>query len=269
MSRITAIHALGDIWAMGAAPQAALAQITLPRLSPTLQADMLAEIMEEAAAIFRAEGAAIVGGHTTMGAELTIGFTLTGLTDRPITKGGAKPGDALVMTKALGSGTIMAADMALARLPGESLGDHVATAYASMSRPQGNAARLLGKHARAMTDVTGFGLAGHLLEMLEASGCAATLDLAALPLLPGAEALAAQGIASSIAPANRAAVDWRLTAPPTARTALLFDPQTAGPLLAAIPAAQAEKTLAALHATGEAATIIGHVTEGTPHLTAG
>lgn len=268
MARITAIHALGDIWAMGAAPQAALAQITLPRLSPTLQSDMLAEIMEEAAAILAAEGAEIVGGHTTMGAELTIGFTLTGLTEHPITKAGAQPGDALILTKPLGSGTIMAADMALARLPGESLGDHVAAAYASMSRPQGNAARLLARHAHAMTDVTGFGLAGHLLEMLDASGTAATLDLAALPLLPGAEALAAQGIASSIAPANRAAVDWRLTAPATARTALLFDPQTAGPLLAALPPDQAERTLAALHATGEPATIIGHITAGAPHLTA-
>jgi len=267
MARITAIHALGDIWAMGAAPQAALAQITLPRLSPLLQSDMLAEIMEESAAVLAAEGAEIVGGHTTMGAELTIGFTLTGLTDRPITKAGAKPGDLLILTKPLGSGTLMAADMALARLPGESLGDHISAAYASMSRPQGAAARLLFRQATAMTDVTGFGLAGHLLEMLEASGCAATIDLAALPLLPGAEALAAQGIASSIAPANRASVDWRLTAPATPRAALLFDPQTAGPLLAAVPANQAEKTLAALHATGEPATIIGHVTAGTPHLT--
>ena len=268
MARITAIHALGDIWAMGATPQAALAQITLPRLSPALQSDMLTDILEEAATILSAEGAEIVGGHTTMGAELTIGFTLTGLTDRPITKAGAQPGDALILTKPIGSGTVMAADMALARLPGQMLGDHVAAAYASMARPQGAAARLLAHHAHAMTDVTGFGLAGHLLEMLQASGVAATIDLATPPLLPGAEALAAQGIASSIAPANRAATDGRLTAPATPRTALLFDPQTAGPLLAALPADQAEKALAALHATGEPATIIGHITAGAPHLTA-
>ena len=268
MARITAIHALGDIWAMGAAPQAALAQITLPRLSPALQSDMLAEIMQEAAALFAAEGAEIVGGHTSIGAELTIGFTLTGLTDRPITKGGARPGDALILTKALGSGTLMAAEMALARLPGDLLGPHVAAVWAAMSRPQGTAARLLAAPAHAMTDITGFGLAGHLLEMMEASGTAATIDLAALPLLPGAEALAAQGIASSLAPANRAATAARLTAPDSARTALLFDPQTAGPLLAALPADQAEKTLAALRAAGEPATIIGHVTEGPPHLTA-
>jgi selenide,water dikinase len=94
------------------------------------------------------------------------------------------------------------------------------------------------------------------------------IDLAALPLLPGAEALAAHGVQSSIAPANRAATDWRLTAPATPRSALLFDPQTAGPLLAALPPDQAEKTLAALHATGEPATIIGQITAGPPHLTA-
>lgn len=268
MARIAAIHAMGDIWAMGAAPQAALVHITLPRLSPDLQSDMLAEIMEEAATLFTAEGAAIVGGHSSIGAELTIGFTLTGLADPPITKGGARPGDALILTKPLGSGTIMAADMALARLPGDLLGPHVAAAWAAMSRPQGKAARLLAPHAHAMTDITGFGLAGHLLEMMEASATAATIDLAALPLLPGAEALADHGIASTLAPANRAATAARLTAPDTARTALLFDPQTAGPLLAALPPDQAKTTLAALHATGEPATIIGHVTEGPPHLTA-
>ncbi len=269
MARITAIHAMGDIWAMGAAPQAALAQITLPRLAPALQADMLAEIMEEAAALFTAEGAEIVGGHTSIGAELTIGFTLTGLTDHPVTKGGARPGDALLLTKSLGSGTLMAAEMALARLPQDLLGPHVAAAWAAMSRPQGTAARLLAPYASAMTDITGFGLAGHLLEMMEASRTAATIDLAALPLLAGAEALAAQGIASSIAPANRAATAGRLTAPNTPRAALLFDPQTAGPLLAALPPDQANDALAALHAAGEPATIIGHVTDGPPYLTVG
>lgn len=268
MARITAIHAMGDIWAMGATPQAALAQITLPRLSPALQADMLAEIMEEAAAVFTAEGAEIVGGHSSIGAELTIGFTLTGLTDRPITKSGAEPGDALLLTKPLGSGTLMAADMTLARLKGDLLGPHVAAAWASMTRPQGTAARLLAPYAHAMTDVTGFGLAGHLLEILDASACAAEIDLAALPLLPGAEALAAQGIASSIAPANRAATAGRLTAPDTPRAALLFDPQTAGPLLAVLPRDQAERCRAALLAIGEPATIIGQITAGPPHLTA-
>ncbi len=267
MSRVTAIHALGDIWAMGAAPQAALAQITLPRMGAAMQADTLAEIMDEAATVLRAAGADIVGGHTSIGAELSIGFTLTGLCDRPITKAGAKAGDALILTKAIGTGTILAADMALARIPGLILGQAVQAAYASMSRPLGPAAALLAPHAHAMTDVTGFGLAGHLLEMLEASGTAASITLAAIPLLAGARALAAAGHESSLAAANRAATDWRMTAPATPEAALLHDPQTAGPLLAAIPADKAKPLLAALHAIGEPAALIGHITAGPPHLT--
>ena len=117
-----------------------------------------------------------------------------------------------------------------------------------------------------MTDVTGFGLAGHLLEMLDASGTAATLDLAAIPLLPGAEALAALGHASSLAPANRA-VTARMWFTDSPRAALLFDPQTAGGLLAAVPADHAETLLAALRDQGETAAIIGHVQPGPPHLT--
>ena len=267
MARITAIHAMGDIWAMGAAPQAALAQITLPRLSPALQARYLAEIMAEAAEVFTAAGADIIGGHTAIGAELTIGFTVTGLTRHPITKGGAQPGDALILTKPLGSGTIMAAEMALARLPGLMLGEAVAAAFASMTQPSARAAAILAPHAHAMTDVTGFGLAGHLMEILDASGCAANLTLADVPTLPGAEALAAAGHASSIAPANRAALLGRITGPVTAKTALLYDPQTSGGLLAAVPAEQARTLLLTLHQTDPAAAIIGQITAGTPRFT--
>lgn len=268
MARVTAIHALGDIWAMGAAPQAALAQITLPRMGAKMQAETLAEIMEEAAAVLRAAGADIVGGHTTIGAELTIGFTLTGLTKHPITKAGAKAGDALILTKAIGTGTILAADMALARVEGLILGQSVQAAYTSMSRSQADAAAILAPFAHAMTDITGFGLAGHLLEMLDASGVAAEIDLASIPLIQGAAALAAAGEASSLAPANRAATDWRMTAPANPVTTLLSDPQTAGPLLAAVPADQAQTLLQALLDAGKTAAIIGHVTAGAPHITA-
>jgi selenide,water dikinase len=266
MAEITAVHALGDIWAMGAAPQAALVQVVLPQMSGPLQARTLAEIMAAAAGVFTAAGADIVGGHTSVGAELTVGFTVTGLATRPITKSGAVPGDALILTKPIGTGTILAAEMARARLPGALLGEAVADALASMRRPLGAASRVLAPEAHAMTDVTGFGLAGHLLEMLDASGTAATVTLAAVPVLPGAEALAADGHASSLAPANRAVMArmWFTESP---RAALLFDPQTAGGLLAAVPADRAEALLAALKAEGEMAAIIGHVRAGPPHLT--
>lgn len=263
MTRIAAVHAMGDVWSMGAAPQAALAQIILPRMSPELQARTLKEIMDAAARTFGAAGADIVGGHTSLGAEMTIGFTVTGIAaGRAIGQDGARPGDALILTKPVGTGVILAAEMQRAA-PGVA----VAGALASMSRPQAVAAAILAPVAHAMTDLTGFGLAGHLLGILDASGVAAELDLAALPLLPGAEALAAAGHGSTLLPANRA-VMARMFFTEGPRTDLLFDPQTAGGLLAAVPEDRAEETLAALHAAGERdAAIIGRIVAGAPFLT--
>ena len=265
MARITAVHALGDVWAMGAAPQVALATVILPRQSAALQARALAEIMAGAGEAFAAAGADIAGGHSAMGAEFTLGFTVTGLAaGRPVTKSGARPGDALILTKPIGTGTLLAAEMARA-----AHGPDIAAAWASMAAPQSAAAALLAPEAHAMTDVTGFGLAGHLMEILEASNAAARLDLAALPLLDGAAALAAQGHASSLAPANRAALRGRLDAPQRPEAALLADPQTAGGLLAALPATRAAKLCAAIHATGLAkTTVIGHIEPGPPHIAA-
>ena len=229
MARIAAVHALGDIWAMGATPQAALATIILPRLSAELQEDWLAEIMASANQIFRVEGAEIVGGHTSLGSELTIGFTVTGLSvDQPVTLAGAKPGDVLVLTKPIGSGTIMAAEMAI-----QARGDWVTAALALMAEPQGKAAVLL-TGAHAMTDVTGFGLAGHLQNIAQASGVGIELDLAAVPLMEGAEAMAQAGVRSTIFADNRANCADLIT-DGSARSELLFDPQTAGGLLAAVP----------------------------------
>jgi selenide,water dikinase len=267
IARITALHAMGDVWAMGATPQVALAQITLPPLGQALQTRMLAEIMGEAAQAFREAGADIVGGHSTEGAELTIGFSVTGTTTRPISKGGARPGDALILTKPLGSGIILAAEMAMAEIPGLLTGEIWTACIRQMIRSQGSAAAILSPHATAMTDVTGFGLAGHLLELLDASQAAATIRLADIPLMPGAEALARAGQGSSLLPANLSAVSWRMTAPSDPRSDLLSDPQTAGGLLSAVPADRAADLIFALKAAGHDAAIIGTVTMGTPHLT--
>lgn len=271
MARLAAIHALGDIWAMGAAPQAALAQITLPRLSAPLQSDMLAEIMAAAGAVFRAAGADIVGGHTSIGDELTLGFTVTGLAGTPIAKAGATLGDAILLTKPIGTGIILAAEMATTRITATDqplLGEAWAATIASMQRPLDTAARILADHATAMTDVTGFGLAGHLWEMLQASGHAAELSLAAIPILPGAEALAAMGQASTLMPQNRAQLDWHLDAPPGPRTDLLFDPQTCGGLLVTLPAHWVRPMQVALQAVGTSAAMIGQITKGPPRITA-
>ncbi|NNU80844.1 selenide, water dikinase SelD [Halovulum dunhuangense] len=260
MGRVAAIHALGDVWAMGAAPQAALATLVLPHMREGMQAATLAEIMDAATHVFTAAGAEIVGGHTTLGAELTVGFTVTGIAPaRPILLSGARPGDRLILTKPIGTGTILAGDMML-----KAQGPDVAAAWASMCRPQGDAAAIL-KDAHAMTDVTGFGLAGHLLAMLDASGVAARLDLGAVPVLPGAEALAAKGVRSTLYPANAAAAS-RMFWTEGPKAALLFDPQTAGGLLAAVPADRAADILGQLVEAGYEAARIGEIVEGAPFL---
>ncbi len=263
MARITALHALGDIWAMGARPQAALAAISLPRMSETLQARTMAEIMEKAGTALRDAGAEIVGGHSNMGAELSIGFTLTGLLEGPaITTGGAQMGDALILTRPIGSGTLLAAEMR-----GLAHGGDIAALLQVLSRPQGDAAEILGD-AHAMTDVTGFGLAGHLQAICRASQVGARLEIAAIPILAGAAALAKQDIRSTVWEANRrAALVTGAGADP--RAALLYDPQTAGGLLAAVAPGVAEARLQALRAAGHEAAIIGHVTSGAAEITLG
>ena len=254
LARIAAIHAMGDVWAMGAEPQAALATVVLPRMSERMQAETLREVLAAASDALRAAGAEIAGGHTTMGAETTVGFAVTGLPrGEPIGLSGARPGDALILTEPLGTGTILAAEMQR-----RARGRDVAACLAMMQRPQGDAAAILAG-ARAMTDVTGFGLAGHLANICRASGTGARLDLAAVPLLPGAEALAAEGVASTLAPANRAGIQADL--PDGPRTDLLFDPQTAGGLLAAVPSEESHALVNRLRDAGHEAAVIGEMTK--------
>jgi selenide,water dikinase len=255
MGQLAAIHALGDVWAMGAAPQLALAQIILPRLSEPLQERMLTELLEGAQSVLGPAGANLAGGHTTMGAEMTVGFAVTGTCARPVSKRGAQPGDALILTKPLGTGIILAADMQLARPKTGLLGPIWQACIASMARPMGQDAAILAPVASAMSDVTGFGLAGHLGEML-GDELSATLEHDALPVLEGAVGLAAQGQHSTLAPANRAALRSEWDGP---MADLLVDPQTCGGLLAAVPQAQADATLARLVAADVPARIIGYV----------
>ncbi|MDJ0631430.1 MAG: selenide, water dikinase SelD [Rhodobacter sp.] len=261
LARVAAVHAMGDIWAMGANPQAALATVILPRMTAKMQKAWLAEIMDAARTAFAEAGVEIAGGHTSIGSELTVGFTVTGICGRaPITLGGARPGDALILTKPIGSGTILAAEMALA-----AGGDWVASALAHMAVPQGKAMTILSA-AHAMTDVTGFGLAGHLHNLCAASGTAAELDLAAVPVMTGAESLAAAGIRSSLYPENRAYAS-QVEARDGPRTDLLFDPQTAGGLLAAVASDDAEQLLENLLNDGFSAARIGQLTDGPAKIT--
>ncbi|MEM8789300.1 MAG: selenide, water dikinase SelD [Pseudomonadota bacterium] len=260
LGTVAATHAMCDIHAMGAAPEVALAQVVLPRMAARLEPATLAEIMHAARQVFAAEGAQLVGGHTSIGAEMSVGFTVTGrCTAAPIRLAGARLGDALILTKPLGSGTILAAEMAL-----KAPGGVVAGLWRALAQSQAAAAQILAG-AHAMTDVTGFGLAGHLMGMLRAAELGAALRGDAVPVLPGAQALAQSGIASTLAPANRMlAPDLAAQTHPV--VPLLFDPQTSGGLLAAVAPSTADACCAALVDAGYTARRIGAVTDGPPRI---
>ena len=261
--KVAANHALGDIYAMGAEPQSATAIVTVP---PGLEAkveEQLFQTMSGAIEVLNEAGCALVGGHTGEGKEFALGLAVNGLIDEDLhaatRKGGMRPGEVLVLTKPLGTGTLFAADARLA-----ARGRWIDAALASMCQSNRLAATCLREHGvRACTDVTGFGLLGHLVEMTKASGVDAELDLSALPLLDGAAETSAAGILSSLQPANvrlRRALRNQGEAAGHPRYALIFDPQTAGGMLASVPADRAAACVAALRALGYAkAAAIGRV----------
>ena len=259
--RITAEHCLGDLFAMGARAHSAQAMVTLAYGRPEKLEEELFQLLCGAAEALSEAGAALVGGHTSEGPEPAFGLSVNGFAARAALtrKGGARPGDRLVLTKALGTGVIFAADMH-ARAPAGS----VQAALASMRTSNRRAAGLLAAHgARACTDVTGFGLLGHLIEMLNASGVRARVEGARLPLLPGAEELLRRGFASTLHAANEA-FGVRLDAPAAdAGRRILFDPQTSGGLLASLPAAAAAPCADALREAGyERTALIGEILPG-------
>ena len=252
---------------MGAAPHTATAIATVPPGLDRQVEALLAQMMGGAVEVLNAAGCALVGGHTGEGQELALGFAINGLVDDRLDtllrKGGMQPGDALVLTKPIGTGTLLAALHQHASVPGFR-GRWVQDALRSMDTSNQAGAQVLQAHgATACTDVTGFGLLGHLLEMTRPSKVDAEVDLAELPVLAGAEACAAAGIASSLAPANqrlRSALHNLNDFAHHPRTPLLFDPQTAGGLLASVPAMQVAACLQQLHAAGyTAAAVIGRV----------
>ncbi|NIR59451.1 MAG: selenide, water dikinase SelD [Gammaproteobacteria bacterium] len=259
--RIAANHALGDVYAMGAQAQSALALATLPfGLEDKVEAQLY-ELLRGALEALEESGAALVGGHTSEGAELAFGLSVNGLVAREamLRKDGMQPGDRLILTKPLGTGTLFAADMR-----GKARGRWIEAALAAMLQSNRAAAECLFAYgAHACTDVTGFGLLGHLVEMTRPSGVDARIALDALPALDGATQLLQAGITSTLQPENRRL--RRAIRDPEAGAAhpaypLLFDPQTAGGLLGSVPAGRAEDCVAQLRGRGYAdAAVIGEV----------
>ena len=261
VGRMAALHAVSDVLAKGARPMAALAMATLPLGSPRKQEQLLYEFLAGGLAELKPLGATLAGGHTIEGPQFTVGFTILASQDRPTrTKGGLQVGDKLILTKPLGTGVLLAAHMQ-ARLKAEWFGPLLE----AMLRSNQPAAELLDKYdVRAATDVTGFGLAGHLLEMLRTADLAAELDLSAVPLLPGAAQLFVEGLESTLAPANRGAAEEMEVAEPLRRQpefAAMFDPQTCGGLLIAVRPELADEFMRELQADGDAAAIVGNVVQ--------
>jgi selenide,water dikinase len=234
VGRIAALNALGDAFAVGARPRFALGMVTIPPGPEKRQAQLLWELLAGGMEEFSKAGVVLVGGHTLEGPRTVIGFTILGDFQRTARgKAGLSAGDQLFLTKPLGTGVLLAAHMR-ARCCGEWFETLVA---GMLNSNQGVADVLCEFDIRATTDVTGFGLAGHLWEMLSQSGVSARIDLNCIPLLPGTSELLSAGIESTLAPANRsvethislAAHASSLAGDP--RYAALFDPQTSGGLL--------------------------------------
>ncbi len=265
VGRIAALHAVSDLYAMNARPNAALAVATLPYARGPVQEQQLFELLAGAQRSLTDSGVTLGGGHTTEGHELAVGFAVTGYAEEEqlFRKGNLKPGDQLVLTKPLGTGALLAAWMR-AQCRAEWLNPLIA----SMVRSNRDAATVVNRMGlRACTDITGFGLAGHLLEMLRASRVSATLEARQIPLLPGFLEVVSQGIVSTLHRDN-AKLACRICGPDPL-PAWMFDPQTSGGLLIGVAPQRLQELLSALHANGDqAAAVIGAVhAENEPTIT--
>jgi selenide,water dikinase len=257
---IAAANALSDVFAMGGRVLFALSIAAFPEELPR---DTMAAIFEGAASKVREAGGTLAGGHTIRDPEPKYGLAVIGAAhpSRLLRKGGARPGDTLVLTKRLGTGLLVSG-----RRQGKSSDDDLVAAVEQMrtlNRAAGDV--LIGAEVRAATDVTGFGLLGHGLEMARASGTRFRFDAAALPALPGAMSLAAAGVETGGAAHNRRFVAAEVSiakglAP--ALVALAVDPQTSGGLLAAIPAERLTRVEAALDEAEVEHWRVGLVEEG-------
>jgi len=261
--RIAAANAFSDVWAMGGRPLFALNLVGWP--VGKLPMELLGEVLRGGADTAAEAGAPVLGGHSIDDPEPKYGMAVTGLVhpDRILRNVGARPGDRLLLTKPLGSGILTTAiKRGLALGP---LLDEVTRLMAGLNRAAGEVLAASGQ-VHALTDVTGFGLLGHLWEMAEGSGVAARLEAARVPVLDGVEELARSGVVPGGSKANLAWVEPNLRlSPSAARPAIvLADAQTNGGLLAAVPPEAVAGLLAALAGAGVAAVEIGEFLAGDP-----
>lgn len=264
--RIAAANSLSDLYAMGAQPLFALNLCCFPETD--IPEGVLAQILGGAAKTLAEAGAVLLGGHTVGDPELKFGLAAIGQADpdRLLRNRGAIPGDLLVMTKPLGTGVLVNA-FKFDKLSAEGL----APALAEMARLNAEASqRALDHEAHAATDVTGFGLAGHAMNLARQGDVELVIDFERLPVWDEFYPLFERGITTGCSHANRENLEGRVREKgelTDGQRALLYDPQTSGGLLIALPPEGAEELLAELLGTGHLASVVGEVRAGEPRLT--
>jgi selenide,water dikinase len=260
--QIAAANSLSDVYAMNARPLTVLNIAAFP--DNELPLTVLAEILRGAADRVALAGAVTLGGHTVRDKEIKFGLSVTGVADPAeiLTNAGARPGDVLVLTKPLGTGFVTTAAKK-EECPPEVL-ERAVAGMIQLNVIGRDALRASGG-AHALTDVTGFGLAGHASEMADGSRATIVFDTAALPIIAGAEPLATSRYHNRASRTNREFLDGRLRVEPTAdplRVEFAFDPQTSGGLLIAVAPGHRESLIEELqHRGAAAAAVVGCVTE--------
>jgi selenide,water dikinase len=266
------MNALSDLFAKGGRPRYAQAIIGLPESEPAQAEELLFQTLSGLRSALDEHGVSLLGGHTTIGDELTAGLSVTG--DGPdaeslLRQSGAQPGDDLVFAGRIGTGVVLAADRI-----GLAAGAWMSACHAEMQTSNEKPGRLaLEFGAHASTDVTGFGFAGHLMTLLDRTNLVARIDRSAMPFLPGARRLWETGLRSTAHPMNRQAFLRHVANARDSDEAWLFDPQTSGGLLLAVPPEKTPPLLEALTtAGGQSAAIVGRLEpksledpDSTPH----
>lgn len=259
--QIAAANSLSDVFTMGARPTTALNIVGFP--DDKLKLEILGEILQGGAERVQLAGAVIAGGHTVRDVEIKYGLSVTGVVEPEglLTNRNAKPGDALVLTKALGTGFVTTAFKA-GHCPEDTL-DAATASMIQLNAIGRDAALAVG--VNAMTDITGFGFAGHAAEMAQASGVTLSVQLGSLPILPGAEELARSGNRTRASVTNRAFAEPHTqidSGSDPIRQEMAFDAQTSGGLLISVPAERADELVNQARSAGaEATCVVGSVIE--------
>ncbi|MBI3650417.1 MAG: selenide, water dikinase SelD [Acidobacteria bacterium] len=262
--RIAALNSINDVWAMGGTPITAMAITCFPKKG--VDYAILTDIMRGGLAVLMENQVTLIGGHSVDNEQIMFGYSVTGIIDpnQVATNAGARPGDAIILTKALGTGIISTGIKF-----GKTSEEIAAASLATMLTAGKQAAELMREFkVRGATDVTGFALLGHAWELAKASRVTIEIDAATLPILPGALELAAQGLITSGNKTNREYVGEDVflnEAVSEEMRRVLFDPQTAGGLLIVIAADRADQMLERLRQTYQDAALIGRVVERGEH----